>query len=181
MTEKEWRQWIRDKVRGSTPFLWVLDGELACSPRPLRYHPHPQFGGRVPLIPAEAAGALSDWIQSILREGIGTITCLATPGELKRYTAVVGPNADLMSFYRSRRIVVHHHPVEDPAHAPLEARSGILEQLEQLKPVVLDEYRQRVGALLVHCSGGMDRAAPIAAFVAAKETTRRGNEREVSG
>lgn len=165
MVEKEWRQWIRDKVRGSSPVLWVLDGKLACSPRPLRYHP--QFGGRVSLIPAEATGALSEWLQSVRQEGIGTIACLATPGELKRYAAVVGPDADLISFYRSRGIVVHHHAVEDPAHAPLEARSGILEQLEQLKPVVLDEYRQRVGAFLLHCSGGMDRSAPIAAFVAA--------------
>jgi len=35
--------------------------------------------------------------------------------------------------------------------------------------VVYDEYGSRTGALLIHCSGGMDRSSPVAAFIAAKE------------
>jgi len=170
MYEVEWRKWIRNNVRSSNPLLWVLQGRLACSPRPLRYHP--EFGGRVSLIPPKAAGALLDWLIEIRKEGIGTITCLATPGELRRYTTAVEKHADLISLYRSEGFVVHHHPVEDPALARVEARPGILQQIENLKPVVLGEYRGRTKGLLVHCSGGMDRASPIAAFIADSEVGR---------
>jgi protein tyrosine/serine phosphatase len=40
--------------------------------------------------------------------------------------------------------------------------------MEKLKPLVLAEYQQRTGAMLIHCSGGMDRTAPIAAFIASR-------------
>jgi Cyclin-dependent kinase inhibitor 3 (CDKN3) len=167
MSETAWRTWIRSRVQALDLFLWVLEGNLACSPRPLRYHP--RFGGRVPLLPCEATDALLTWLLAVRRKGIGTIICLATPGELKRYANVVGTNADLISLYRSEGFVVHHHPIEDPAHVSAEVRVGILEQLERLKPVVLSEYEERAGGLLIHCSGGMDRTAPIAAFIASRK------------
>jgi protein tyrosine/serine phosphatase len=40
--------------------------------------------------------------------------------------------------------------------------------MEALKPTILSEYQARNGAMLVHCSGGMDRTAPIAAFLASQ-------------
>jgi hypothetical protein len=163
-TESEWKQWIRSRVQGAVPLLWVLDGKLACSPRPLRYHA--QFCGRVPLLPPEARGPLLDWVQTVRQEGVGTIACLATTGELKRYSLVSAPHAGLLALYRSHGFVVHHHPVEDPHHAAPGARIGILEQLERLKPIILREYEERVGAMLVHCSGGMDRSAPVVAYIA---------------
>jgi Cyclin-dependent kinase inhibitor 3 (CDKN3) len=165
MSESEWQSWIRKNVQAANPLLWVVEKSLACAPRPLRYHP--KFGGReVRLLPTEAASALSAWLESIKEQGIGTIACLATPGEMKRYSLVVSPHPDLLSLYKSSGFVVHAHPVEDPAHAGASARKGILEQLESLKPAILSEYRNRTGAMLIHCSGGMDRTAPIAAFVA---------------
>jgi hypothetical protein len=112
----------------------------------------------VPRLPCEATEAVFTWLLAVRRKGIGTITCLATPGELKRYADVIGIHADLTSFYRSEGLVVHHHPIEDPARVSAEVRFGILERLERLKPVVFSEYEGRVGGLLIHCSGGMDRA-----------------------
>jgi len=109
------------------------------------------------------------WLTSVRDLGIGTIVCLATPGELKRYVPAVDTATDLLALYRRTGFVVHNHAVQDPAHAPADTRVRILEQLEQLKPVVYDEYLSRTGALLIHCSGGMDRASPVAAFIAAKE------------
>jgi hypothetical protein len=85
---------------------------------------------------------------------------------MKRYSLVVSPHSDLLSLYKSTGFVVQAHPVEDPAHAEPSARKKILEQLEALKPSVLSEYCGRTGAMLIHCSGGMDRTAFIAAFVA---------------
>jgi hypothetical protein len=156
-------------VQASDPFLWVLEGHLACSPRPLRYHP--QFGGRVPRLSCEATAALLTWLLAVRRKGIGPITGLATPGEPKRYADAAGTPADLMALYRTEGVAVHHHP-KDPARVSAEARVGILEQLERLKPVVLGEYEERAGGLLIHCSGGMDRAAPMAALI----TSRKGGD-----
>ncbi len=164
MSETELQRWIRKNVQAANPLLWVVEKSLACSPRPLRYHP--EFGGRSRLIPLEAAPALSRWLDSVKGQGIGTIVCLATAGEMKRYSLVVQPHSDLLSLYKSSGLVVYTHPVEDPAHAADSDRMGILEQLEALKPTILGEYCGRIGAMLIHCSGGMDRTAPIAAFVA---------------
>ena len=146
--------------------------DLACAPRPLRYHP--KFGGRIPLIPSEAASALFEWLQSLKDHGIGTIVCLANPGELKRYSLVVAPAPDLLSLYKSSGFVVHSHPVEDPAHVAARAVAGVLAQLEALKPTILSEYQHRTGAMLIHCSGGMDRSAPVAAFVASESDSGTG-------
>jgi|SRR5215472_9166204 len=170
MNEENWRRWIRKNVQAANPLLWILDNSLACAPRPLRYHP--AFGGRVALIAPEAAPVLREWLAALRAHGIGTIVALATPGELKRYSAVVSPEPDLLSLYRSFGFLVHHHPIDDPAHVPASARVGILQQIEALKPVVFAEYQKRVGGLLISCSGGMDRSAPVAASVANKVAGR---------
>src|SRR5438105_3803580 len=100
MTEADWRKWIRKDVQSASPFLWVIEGKLACSPRPLRYDP--DFGGRfLPLIPSEAASKLADWLNSLKSHDIGTIVCLATVKEMQRYTLVVSPHPDLLTMYRS--------------------------------------------------------------------------------
>lgn len=166
MSEENWRAWIRRNVRAADPLLWVLERSLACAPRPLRYHP--TFGGRVALIAPDAAPVLREWLEGLRICGIGTIVALATPGEMKRYAAAVAPESDLLSLYRSLGFLVHHHPIEDPAHAPASARGGILQQMEALRPVVFAEYQKCVGGMLISCSGGMDRSAPIAAYVANK-------------
>lgn len=167
MSAAELQKWIRKNIQAANPLLWVVEKSLACSPRPLRYHF--QFGGReVQLLPLEAASALSAWLESLREQGIGTIICLATPGEMKRYSLVVSPHADLLSMYESRGFVVYPHPVQDPRYLPACERAGVLQQLETLKTTILSEYRARSGAMLIHCSGGMDRTAPIAAFVASR-------------
>jgi hypothetical protein len=164
MKESEWRTWIRSKVQAASPLLWIIETNLACSPRPLRYHA--TFGGRRPLIPLEAAPILREWVDSVRDCGMGTIVVLATAGEIRRYSSVALPNPDLLALYRSVGFVVHHHPVEDPAHSPASAKAGIMEQMELIKPMILEEYQARTGGMLIHCSGGMDRTAPVAAYVA---------------
>jgi hypothetical protein len=166
MTESDWRKRIRKDVQSANPFLWVIDGKLACSPRPLRYDQ--EFGGRLPSIPLEAAPKLSDWLNSLKSQGIGTIVCLATPKEMQRYALVVSPHSDLLSMYRSYGFVVRAHAVEDPLHAAASQKQGILEQMERLKSTILAEYKARTGAMLIHCSGGVDRTTPITAFVASQ-------------
>jgi hypothetical protein len=165
--EKDWRRWIRNNVKAADPLLWIIDTSLACAPRPLRYHP--KFGGRVPLIPAGAAPALREWLRLLRDHGVGTIVVLATHEEMKRYSSVVAPEPDLLSVYRYFGFLVHHHRIEDPRHAAAaSAKAGILDQIEALKPIVFREYQQRTGGMLVHCSGGMDRTAPIVAFIASE-------------
>jgi hypothetical protein len=50
-------------------------------------------------------------------------------------------------------LLVYHHPVEDPFHAANSAKTGILDQIEALKPIVLGEYQKCTGGMLVHCGG----------------------------
>lgn len=88
---------------------------------------------------------MSEWIAALRGQGISTIVCLATAGEMKRYSLVVSPQPDFLSLYRSSGFVVHSHPVEDPAHAAAHERAGILEQMEALKPTILYEYCGRAG------------------------------------
>jgi len=45
----------------------------------------------------------------------------------------------MLSLYKSSGLVVHSHPVEDPAHAAGCERTGI-EQLETLKPTTLSLF-----------------------------------------
>lgn len=165
MNEANLNDWIRSRIRSADPALWVIECQLACSPRPLRYHS--VFGGRIPSIPVEARPALLEWLRRLRSDGIGTIVVLATSAELNRYTPVVSPHNDLIDFYKSHGFVVHHHPVEDPAHARAAERPGILAQMTTLKPIVLQEFGTRSGAMLIHCSGGMDRTSPVAAYVGA--------------
>ncbi len=167
--EDAWRTWIRKHVQ-SAGLLWVIEGRLACSPRPLRYHP--RFGGRLPQLPPEAGPILGEWLQSLKNRSVGTIVVLATDGEMKRYATAVAPAPDLLSLYRSLGFVVHHHPIEDPLHAPASEKGGIISQIEALKPIVLTEYQARTGGMLLHCSGGMDRSAPVAAFIASESVGR---------
>jgi hypothetical protein len=170
MDETAWRTWIRSNIQRADPLLWVIERSLACAPRPLRYHA--EFGGRVATLPADAAPALHAWLHALNDHRVGTIVVLATRGELRRYAGVTTPAADLLRLYESRGFQIHHHPVEDPAHAATSARAGIRDQIQALKPVILTEYGARAGAMLIHCSGGMDRTAPIAAFVAQQTVGR---------
>jgi Cyclin-dependent kinase inhibitor 3 (CDKN3) len=166
MNEAQWRGWIRQNVQAADPLLWVIEKRLGCAPRPLRYHP--AFGGQIPLIPSEGASALLEWIASIKHRGVKTIICLATHGEMMRYALVTSPHANLLALYRSSGLEVYSHPILDPAHVAPHNRVGILKQIETLKPIVLSEYRSRAGGMLIHCSGGMDRTAPLAAYIASQ-------------
>lgn len=166
MSETVWCTWIRKNVQAANPLLWIIESHLACAPRPLRYHQ--KFGGQVPLMPSESAADLFEWLDLLRAHGIGTIVVLATVGEMKRYSSVISPRPDLLSLYRSVGFVVHHHQIEDPAPAPVSAKARILDQMEALKFIILTEYQERTGGMLIHCSGGMDRTAPIAAYIASK-------------
>jgi hypothetical protein len=172
MTEVEWRKWIRERVQAADPMLWVLASRLACSPRPLRYHP--AYKDHRGILPSEAHDELYRWVDRIRWPGIGLIVCLATAAELRRYTAAAAPQPGLLDLYRSQGIEVHHLPVEDPHHASSGAKVGIKAQLELLKPRIHILFRQSGKATLLHCSGGMDRSTPIAAYIAARESQAEG-------
>jgi protein tyrosine phosphatase len=87
---------------------------------------------------------------------------------MQRYALVVSQQPDLFTMYRPHGFVVHSHRVEDPRYVVAAQKQGILEQMERLKPTILGEYKSRTVAMLIHCSGGVDRTTPITAFVASQ-------------
>ena len=68
MTETQWRSWIRERVQKGSALRRVLEGSLACSPRPLRYAQ--EFGGRIQVLPPESGMPLLKWIDAVRELGV---------------------------------------------------------------------------------------------------------------
>ena len=144
--------------------LWLLPGRLACSQRPLR--DDKRFGGRGRQLPIEAAPAVKGWVERIADEyRISSIICLMHPKELGYYDDLgLDPNG-LLGLYRSRGILVRHLPWADPAHANSAERSRLLREVERIKLDALKAFEELPKPVLLHCSAGIDRSAPVAAHI----------------
>jgi len=142
---------------------WVVPGQLAGSHRPLRYDP--LYGGRCPL-PPEAREAVERWVDRIIEEGICTVFCLATDGELRRYDQL-GLNSDgFLTYMRERDIAVQHLALTDPAHLPPgEGKDWKETQLPEVQRRAAALYPSVKKPVLVFCSGGADRTPPVVAYM----------------
>jgi len=97
--------------------LWVIPGELACSSRPLRYHPDRRFCGRPPRLPPEARDEVVKWVDRVKRSvGIRSIICLLDHGEFGRYSTLKLVPGGLLGFYRNQGFCVCHLPLPDPLY-----------------------------------------------------------------
>jgi hypothetical protein len=161
--------------------LWVLHGTLACSQRPLR--DDKRFGGRGRHLPAEARPAMVRWVERIVEEyGIRSIICLMHPKELRYYEDLRLDPGGLLGFYERNGILVHHLPWADPAHAKsAEERSWLLRQVEGIKVEALKAFEEMPKPVLLHCSAGIDRTAPVAAYVVSRLEPASGHTDSLAG
>jgi hypothetical protein len=147
--------------------LWVIPNELACAQRPLRYDP--QFGGSGIALPPEAEPVVVAWLARIKAEGIRSIISLMHPKELKHYDALKLDPGGLLGFYRANRFEVAHFPWADPAHAKnAEERAHLKGQIQEIKIKALEAFKRLPKPVLLHCSAGIDRSSPVAAFISSK-------------
>lgn len=152
----------------SALLIWPIPGELACAPRPLR--DHPVFGGSAKVLPLEAAPHLLSWIQRIEGAGIRSIICLMHPKEFRYYDLPGHHPEGLLSLYKERGFQVRHLPWADPAHARTEkARQELKSRVGQIKVAAYQAFRELPHPVLLHCSAGIDRSAPVAAYIVLQE------------
>lgn len=152
--------------------VWVIPEKLACAHRPLRHHP--QFGGSGKDLPPEASPEVRKWVDRIKTAGIQSIISLMHPKELRHYAQLDLGAQDLIDFYRKSGFEVRHIPWEDPAHRPSSAGYSFQEELIRIREEALRAFDDLPKPVLLHCSAGIDRSSPVAAWI----WTQRANEEQ---
>jgi hypothetical protein len=148
---------VREKIHDGDDaelWVWVLNERLACAQRPLR--DHPRHGGRTPL-PPEARPLVENWTDRVIAAGFRSIISLLEVAQLERYyvRGGLGLHPDgLLGYYCSRGLDVVSIPCTDYQQPSNDQMRAALEAFRSLpKPVLL------------HCSAGIDRTAPVAAHI----------------
>jgi len=142
--------------------VWVIPKALALAQRPLRHHP--RYGGSGLPIPAEAKPLIIDWIEQIRLEGIASIISFMHDRDLRCYRDIDLDGRNFVEFLQHEGFDVCPLPWEDPAHSksdPLVKKA----KLEQMCQAALDAYDRLPKPVLLQCSAGIDRSAPVAAYV----------------
>ena len=157
---------IRCQIRrgdDSEILIWLLNGDLACSQRPLR--DHPIFGGRRhPLLP-KAKPLVIEWVDRVQSLGVRSIISLLEDGQHEKYYIRGGLDLHpqgLYGYYGSRGFDFCTIPIVD---SPKSLRSN---QGRVLEERVLAAFDQMVKPVLLHCSAGIDRTSPVAAYIVSK-------------
>jgi len=143
--------------------VWVIPGALGCAHRPLRHHP--EYGGSRRDLPSEATRAVVRWVDRIIGAGFRSVICLMHPKEVAHYSALDLGATDLIAYYRMRGLQVCHKPWDDPAHRSLRQRASYKSELRRVRTESLECFDQLPKPVLLHCSAGIDRSSPVAAFI----------------
>jgi len=76
-------------------------------------------------------------------------------------------DGDLLAYFKAQGLSIAHHPYEDPTHKhtpPTQARKTH----ERIRSEALHSYDDLPKPVLIQCSAGEDRSAPIAAYIYAE-------------
>ena len=144
---------------------WVVPNELACCHRPLRFHP--LYGGSGKIIPREASCLVEEWAQRVRRAGIQSIIPLLHSRELRYYHQLDLGADNLIAFYQLKGFVVAHLPWDDPAHSGM-TDDYFQQKLKAIRSEALAAFERLPKPVLVHCSAGIDRTPPVAAYIFCK-------------
>jgi hypothetical protein len=139
---------------------WPLPGLLACAQRPLRDHPvyaRCSPGQSPPPLPPEARPLVEAWVQRVLDAKVRSVICLLVPAQLDKYYVQGGlglPGGGLLEYYELQGLKVRRRGMTDYQRPTDDEMRQVLKDFDQLPPPVL-----------VHCSAGIDRTTPVAAFL----------------
>ena len=88
-------------------------------------------------------------------------------GDLDCYRSLELGNGNLLDYFAAQGLVVARHPYEDPAHK--HTRPDIAKRtLERVREEALRSYDSLPRPVLIQCSAGQDRSAPVAAYIYAR-------------
>jgi hypothetical protein len=141
---------------------WIIPGGLACAHRPLRCHP--RYGGSRALLPRETTCLIEEWVEFIKVEGIKSIISLWHDGDSACYRSLPLGDGDLLNYLSAQGLQIARHPYEDPRHKR-SPKDEARETLKRIRSGALKSYDQLPQPVLIQCSAGEDRSAPVAAYI----------------
>lgn len=142
--------------------VWVLPGRLASAQRPLRHHP--LYAGSGAVIPAQATSLVFHWAAAVRAAGIASIVSFMHERDRHCYSELDLKASDINEFFEKQGFVVARIPWEDPHHSRADARTK-LKNLERCRRDALAAFDALPKPVLLQCSSGIDRSAPVAAYI----------------
>ena len=142
--------------------LWVIRDKLACAHRPLRHHP--AYGGSGASIPSSAKPLVVDWIDWLSLNEIASIISFMHERDLKSYRDIDFDGATLTTVLELRGFEVCPLPWEDPHHKKTDPAVKQA-KVKEMRVKALHAFDHMPKPVVLVCSAGIDRSAPVAAFI----------------
>lgn len=146
---------------------WIKQNEFGCTVRPLRRHPR-YAAGRLTL-PPEARPLIDEWITFLKVENIKSILSLMHDADLACYRLLGFRNENLLDHLTDVGFHVAACPYEDP-HYKKSSPQEKLATLRRIRTQALMAFRKLTKPILIMCSSGIDRSAPVAALIVETES-----------
>lgn len=146
----------------SEVLTWVLPKRLACAQRPLRHHP--RYSGSGVVLPQTLTPLVFEWVAKIRAAGIVSVISFMHDRDRASYAELDLGASDVLSFYEAQGLVVVRLPWEDPHHSKADAKAKQRE-LEGCRTRALAAFDELAKPVLLQCSAGIDRSAPVAAYI----------------
>jgi hypothetical protein len=146
---------------------WIKQNELGCTVRPLRRHPRYAVGRLT--LPPEARPLVDEWITFVKVENIRSILSLMHDADLACYRLLGFRNESLLDHLADVGFQVASCPYQDP-HYKKSSPQEKLATLHQVRKQALIAFRKLPKPVLIMCSSGIDRSAPVAAFIVETES-----------
>lgn len=147
--------------------LWIIPSQLACCHRPLRHNR--LYGGSARNLDSSATPLVLDWARAVRACGIRSIICLMSENELAFYERLDLQAMNLLEFYRAQGFEVVSIPWKDPAYVRIDP-AALREKERQVSVQALSSFDALPKPALLHCSAGIDRSSPVAAYIRSKRS-----------
>ena len=139
-----------------------MPGRLASAQRPLRHHP--AYAGSGAVIPAEATPLVFQWATAVRAAGVAGIISCMHDRDRRCYSELSLQASDINEFYENQGFTVARIPWEDPHHSKADANTK-RKNLGRYCAEALAAFETLRGPVLLQCSSGIDRSAPVAAYI----------------